>query len=58
MEFFIGSVNKGKNSARLVEAMEPGNSVKTTMRLSGDPKVSIPQGTTIGKVTLTLTTAD
>ena len=58
MDFFVDNVKKGSNSAKLVESMEPGKSVKTTMKLIGDPPASIPKGTVVGRVTLTLTTAD
>lgn len=59
MDFFVDDVKKGSsNSAKLVESMEPGKSVKTTMKLIGEPPTSIQKGTIIGRVTLTLTTAD
>ena len=59
MDFFVDDVKKGSsNSAKLVESMEPGKSVKTTMKLIGEPPTSIQKGTIVGRVTLTLTTAD
>ena len=59
MDFFVDNVKKGSsNSAKLVESMEPGKSVKTTMKLIGEPPTSIQKGTIVGRVTLTLTTAD
>lgn len=58
MDFFVDDVKKGSsNSAKLVESMEPGKSVKTTMKLIGEPPTSIQKGTIIGRVTLTLTPA-
>lgn len=58
MDFFVDDVKKGSsNSAKLVESMEPGKSVKTTMKLIGEPSTSIQKGTIIGRVTLTLTPA-
>ena len=58
MDFFVDNVKKGSsNSAKLVESMEPGKSVKTTMKLIGEPPTSIQKGTIVGRVTLTLTPA-
>ena len=58
MDFFVDDVKKGSsNSAKLVESMEPGKSVKTTMKLIGEPPTSIQKGTIVGRVTLTLTPA-
>lgn len=58
MDFFVDDVKKGSsNSAKLVESMEPGKSVKTTMKLVGEPPTSIQKGTIVGRVTLTLTPA-